>query len=455
MSGEAGSNLPPSTPTLKNIFDTLQHESSDETGRVLPSLLRHPPPPPPARSIGAIMTNENRRGSIMSSGHRRSSIGDAIESLDFGKLVQLLKDEVSAVPPKARKQVCNSTKHVPDQEFLKFVFAKCEELLNHSFLTVDLSSPARDVKNSDWSTVSGIRRSDAGTTGIYFIQCTKGAVKRASVNAKLDPAVDLEVIVAKPMDKEEFDRHVFVNALATEFFKLDSPAIRFLQKSDAEFDQLETAVKNLFEPLNRDMYEQSGTLSPKNLFQSHAICLMEIVKGRPLCHKAEGQRELFDQDFRAIGRLFLFDLLIHNTDRLPCRKAMDRQGNPPLYDCGNAGNLMFGPVPGSLWSIDPEMQTRWSPEIEATYVDNVVSVVEEIIMKQSSNQDYQAIISLFCKPLPGLEGILDSSLDDLKRWDKLNEMQKNAVSSILDLIRIRAKANNGHIVHAKGPPPPR
>ena len=71
-----------------------------------------------------------------------------------------------------------------------------------------------------------------------------------------------------------------------------------------------------------------------------------------------GQRILKDEDFRAIGRLHSLDLLIRNTDRLPSRKAIPRPGSVVISDHGNAGNLMFGDVPGSLWAIDPEMQTN-------------------------------------------------------------------------------------------------
>lgn len=49
--------------------------------------------------------------------------------------------------------------------------------------------------------------------------------------------------------------------------------------------------------------------------------LMEIVKGKQLCHRTQGQRQLVDQDYRAVGRLFLLDLLIRNTDRLPSRSV--------------------------------------------------------------------------------------------------------------------------------------
>jgi hypothetical protein len=52
--------------------------------------------------------------------------------------------------------------------------------------------------------------------------------------------------------------------------------------------------------------------------------LMEYSSGKPIEHKINGQRPLAAADYSAIGKLFLFDLLIRNTDRLPCRKTIPR-----------------------------------------------------------------------------------------------------------------------------------
>ena len=58
-----------------------------------------------------------------------------------------------------------------------------------------------------------------------------------------------------------------------------------------------------------------------NLF---SIMIMEYSQGKPMQHKINGQRRLLASDYFAIGKLFLFDLLIRNTDRLPCRKTIPR-----------------------------------------------------------------------------------------------------------------------------------
>ena len=51
---------------------------------------------------------------------------------------------------------------------------------------------------------------------------------------------------------------------------------------------------------------------------------MEYANGKPIEHRINGQRPLASADYFAIGKLFLFDLLIRNTDRLPCRKTIPR-----------------------------------------------------------------------------------------------------------------------------------
>lgn len=162
--------------------------------------------------------------------------------------------------------------------------------------------------------------------------------------------------------------------------------------------------------------------------------LMELVQGKPLCHRTEGQRVLIDEDYRALGRLFLLDLIIRNTDRLPSRKAMPRPGVIAISDQGNAGNLMFGDKPGSLWAIDPEMQTHINMSRETDYAASLESIFNEIINDEISMIRYKSLDSLYFHPLPGFQGILDTSLEELTPWDNESKpLQKEAIASVLQV----------------------
>eukprot|EP01035_Chromulina_nebulosa_P019324 gene19324-25188_t len=239
--------------------------------------------------------------------------------------------------------------------------------------------------------------------------------------------------------------------------------LKFLQ---IDFDSLPRDVKSndwskivscrRSESGTTDLYDSGGSSSPKTLFSSQGILLMELVKGKPLCHRTQGQRQLQDEDYRAIGRLFLLDLIIRNTDRLPCRKAMPRPGVVAIIDQGNAGNLMFGDEPGSLWAIDPEMQTHINLTKESEYAQSLESIVYEIINDERSQLTYKQLESLYYVPVSGLSGVLDHSLDEITPWFYRNEssLQSQSISSILNLIRIRAQAeNNAIIVRANSNPP--
>jgi Actin-fragmin kinase, catalytic len=307
-------------------------------------------PPPPARVAGPSTTSASESLSASASASTPASttgpdrLTKAVSSLDFLALTKHLLDEVEKLPYRKKKELKLGSN---DREIVGNILMQMNGLLGQKFLHIDFNAKARDVHSSDWSTVCSCRRSDAGTTGIYFIQSTP------------EGDVGDEVIVAKPITVEDFDKQVFVNEMTEGFFNIQCPAIRFITHDSPEFSTLQTAVKKLFEPFNLELYETGGRSSPKGLFEAQGgIMLMELVKGNPLVHRTEGQRPLVSADFHAVGRLFLLDLLIRNTDRLPCRKALPRPSAGSSADQGNAGNLMFEQTPGHLWAIDPEMQVN-------------------------------------------------------------------------------------------------
>lgn len=233
----------------------------------------------------------------------------SVRDLNSSALLSLIVAEIKKIDFKIVRQLRENDPKLSDEfKIAQHILAQMMETLNYKFLKINHeTAQARDVNNADWSMISACRRSENGTTGIYFLQCGEN-----------------EIVVAKPISNDEFLRQKFVNQLAEDCFQIRCPKIRLLSRkvdNDSEFSRLETAVKLVYEPLHRDMYEGGGSNSCKKLFESPHIMLMELVQGRPVCHRTEGQRYLEEEDFTALGRLFLFDLMLRNTDRLPCSKV--------------------------------------------------------------------------------------------------------------------------------------
>jgi hypothetical protein len=379
-----------------------------------------------------------------------NSLRTAIHNFDSASLIKLLLHEVDHMAFKKKKDL---TGFSDNYLVLEKLLHDMKEMLNYKFLNVDLqNSTKRSVNDSNWEAVSAIRRSEAGTTGIYFIQS-----EQTPALAKGGKSTATSVIVAKPIQAEEYTRHQLVNQMATDYFRIRCPRIRLLSKSDSEYTELENNVKRLFFNLemHREMYQSGGKSSPKDLFTTNSILLMELVKGKPLSHRLNGQRDLAPADFRAVGRLFLLDLLVRNTDRLPCRKAMPRPGCSSIADQGNAGNLMFGDTPGSLWAIDPEMQTQMNAEKEHAYMDAFHSVVNEIVHSYHNSTQFRTLSKLFFERVESLEGILDASLDETTPWDSKSELQQHGIDAVLQLIRVRSAAFDSFIINnsTRTPPP--
>lgn len=113
---------------------------------------------------------------------------------------------------------------------------------------------------------------------------------------------------------------------------------------------------------------------------------------------------------------------------------------------------MFGDEPGAVWAIDANMQTFIGDHsMKDAYVAAFESVVHEIVHRESSMQQYQAISTLFFKPVPGLDGFINTSLDQLSPWSQLSALQLEAVAAILHLIRVRVFADtSGYILARTG-----
>lgn len=78
--------------------------------------------------------------------------------------------------------------------------------------------------------------------GIYFIQ------------SKVDASLH-DLIVAKAVSRDDFDRQLFVNEIAREYFKIRCPDIRYIAKEDAEFKELEESVKKVFYSFHQEVYD--------------------------------------------------------------------------------------------------------------------------------------------------------------------------------------------------------
>ena len=239
------------------------------------------------------------------------AITTALHHKDASGLVQVMIQEIDKLPYKEKRLLGSNS-----NDIVRAMVITMRDLLEHRFLNIEFNAKPRSVDETEWENIVACRRSEGGSTGIYFIQ----------VQTIVGGIIDNEIIVAKGMSVDDFARQEFVHDLATEFFRINCPAIRLIQRRSMEFQNLSQGVRKLYMPLYEEAFESGGMAgisSPKFLFEQPAIMLMEMVKGKPLCHRTAGQRHILDADYHALGRLFLFDLLIRNTDRLPCRKVFE------------------------------------------------------------------------------------------------------------------------------------
>jgi hypothetical protein len=445
----------------------------------------NPPPPPPKPAAGQASQEEDESAYPLSPLSPQSStkFKESILQCDGASILQLIAEEVGKIDYKPKSLEM-------DYERIRMMVEKMHSILTHDFLKVNLdSSINRSINATDWSSLCACQRSESGSVGIYFLQCRnsplfssssskKGYVHEMIANSSSDsshstlslrndssnnsfPATPLsklqqqqpvdEIIVGKPYTSLDYEKTFFVSELATNYFQIKTPKIRYLDRNNEEFSELEEAVKSLFSPLFHDLYEVGGSSSPKDLFSSKGIMFVEYLKATPLSHRMRGQRSLSYDDYYEIGKIFLFDLIIRNTDRFPCCKALPRPTTYSSYynnimDHGNPGNILFGKIAGEVWSIDPEMQTNIDETAHDSYGKALISVVKEVLFRQDLDRRFKSIETLFFSVQPPLEDILPVSLNELKDWENCNSIQKNAISSILQLIRLKLENDSSILV---------
>ena len=218
--------------------------------------------------------------------------------------------------------------------------------------------------------VSSIKRSALGATGVFFVLLSDN-----------DSADSDGVLVLKrvpDLDSALYEG-AFPTMLSLKLFGIKTPRFRVLPRDDAaesggdnEFKQFKRGIFALYK--NQGFDPPSGV---QQLFDAPALVMTELVVGVPLCHKSAGQRPLLREDYLALGRIFVLDLVINNYDRLPCRSVW-RRDYQRLQSQGNPGNLMFGTEPGDVVAIDHELLVAVEHKFDE-YVGAVRSVVAGIV----------------------------------------------------------------------------
>ena len=192
---------------------------------------------------------------------------EAIKNYDSRALSKAIIEAISAIPFRERKRLDVLANGDPVQ-LAGLLSIKLSDIYTRKFQTVDLANAIpRDVSNTDWSSMSAVRRSEAGASGIYFIEC----------NSR-------EVVVVKPVLRDEFVKTFFLEHLIRNYFGILCPATRLIQNDGAtkeEHRELYDAVHKL----NTSLADDEWLTSPlKSAFSSPYLMVLELVKvGLVLC----------------------------------------------------------------------------------------------------------------------------------------------------------------------------
>lgn len=391
---------------------------------------------------------------VTNNGTEKKEVVNCQGSID---LLKLLRRELDIKKKDEKDDIKESLHMLPGTvamtpELLKSYLFNMNEIVHRHDVSISQNHKKsivnRDLSNTVWSNIVAASHSTEGSIGVTFIECSllpeKGADKYT---------IFRERIVAKPCGVSEFYNQVFVNHLAPHC-GINVPQVRAIGKvTDKDLDERKSLEENFrklyITPFHDGLYDASG--SPKSLFQSPLIMLMDQAKGRPLEHRVNKQRALTNKDFKAIGKVFLFDLLIRNTDRLPSRKTLSRA-------TGNSGNIMLNES-GELWAIDNEIKLS---HIKGTdhdaYVESFRSVVVEILERTHEQVVLKQLNDLIFERVPALAGVLSTSLAKIWKLTSNQDIEYQqskhhnlAIDTLLQLIYLRATSSP--LVNGKHPPP--
>jgi len=214
-------------------------------------------------------------------------------------------------------KACNH-KHTPQPKKDKAPVKKWEIATESSF-KFDFSSNPTDITKIDWSKATGVEKSSGGSQGVFFVSTPDGAaVVKGSMT--IGSEVFSSVVAAK----------LGINAPKCRIVEMTSGEGESMYNKLVELDSLQPIMRTVASALNRKY-----------------LLIMEFVKGTALAAlTAKSGAEFFGNEdtlsemgrvnLTGLGEVLAFDMVMHNTDRLPL--VVDNRGN--------AGNVMFSTVKG-------------------------------------------------------------------------------------------------------------
>jgi hypothetical protein len=191
------------------------------------------------------------------------NLEDAIKNYDSRALSKAIIEAISTIPFKQRKGLDEAANGDPIK-LASMLSVKLSEIYTKKYQTVDLvNAIPRDVQLTDWSNITAVRRSEAGASGIYFIECGGS-----------------EVVVVKPVLLEEFVKTFFLEHLIRNYFGILCPSTRLIQ-NDGSTKEEHRALYNSIRQLNTSLAEDEWETSPlKTAFSYPYLMSLELVKVR-------------------------------------------------------------------------------------------------------------------------------------------------------------------------------
>jgi hypothetical protein len=350
----------------------------------------------------------------------------AIESGDakaFSALIlNTLKDNV---PHKTKRALRERMHLVSDCQIGESALKEAAMLLKPPEMKVNLKAGQAKwpIAADDWNNITGVQKSEAGATGVYFVE----------IDHKY-------IVVIKGIPRNEFVTDSFVLNFLRESFGISSPKLELLENTSPEYKAIKNGVRDLFLPLHDELFDQKCVTFFDGLFNQKCLSVMQFVHGSPMCHPKDGQRALHSEDLESLGSLFAFDLIIRNTDRFPCARALPRPGEAQYGNVesqGNAGNVMFDEKPGRIWAIDPELKPV-SGDDQKLYLEGVAAIADEVLQRAHSKMGVRRDLLQAWKtvhPLWQSKQKLPDPLSRLQRWSEQPRRVKAVIRASLCSIR--------------------
>ncbi|CAK0821972.1 unnamed protein product [Prorocentrum cordatum] len=249
----------------------------------------------------------------------------------------------------------------------------------------------------DWSRMSAVETSEA-------IEDISDAAFRLDINSggqvffallRLPRAGDPAEAAAVPCQEEAIviktcdSRHMLLSEqMAAELarqLEIGGPASRLLlrQHDGPEWEQLAEASRALCPPLARALSRR----------QCQAVLAMQFVRGRSLAQEQRAwEPERLPGSARALGHLFVLDVLLGNSDRLPV-KSLQWRGNPSnvLWRSADSARGEFShccmPIDAQVARRPPKMLVREADQ----HADRLLELV--LLDRESARQVLDEAVS--------------------------------------------------------------